>query len=98
MYAATPYSVFSVEFSDNSLHRYSKINGLSGTGVNAIAFDSSTGKLIIGYSNGDIDVLKNDLVKNINALKLLLQWRQNNFQYLLPEEKLSVHRNWNSCD
>src|SRR5215510_9654399 len=49
IYAATPYSIFTVEFSDNSLHPFSKINGLSGTGINAISFDPSSKKLIIAY-------------------------------------------------
>ena len=67
--ATTPYAVFSIDFTDNSIHRFSKMTGLSETGVNAIARDSGTGKLIIAYFNGNLDVLGGDLVKNIPALK-----------------------------
>ena len=69
IFAATPYSVFSVDLADNSLHTFSKMTGLSSTGISTIAVDASTGKLIIAYLNSDIDVVKVDLVKNIRALK-----------------------------
>jgi len=69
IFAATPYSVFSVQLLDNSLHAFSKMTGLSATGVSTIAFDVSTNKLIIAYLNSDIDILKDDLVKNIHAFK-----------------------------
>ncbi|HYJ37672.1 MAG TPA: two-component regulator propeller domain-containing protein [Chitinophagaceae bacterium] len=69
IFAATTYALFSVELSDNSLHRMSKMTGLSETGINCIALDSVTGKLIIAYTNSNLDLLKNGLVKNIPALK-----------------------------
>jgi ligand-binding sensor domain-containing protein len=69
IYAATPYAIFSVDQTDNSLHTYNKLTGLSSTGVSCIALDSATGKLVIAYDNSDIDILKNDVVNNINALK-----------------------------
>ena len=69
IFAATPFSIFSVELSDNSLHRFSKITALSETGVRAIAFDSTTAKLVIAYSNSNVDILKNGLVRNLDALK-----------------------------
>ena len=69
IFAATPYSVFSVQLLDNSLHAFSKMTGLSATGVSTIAFDVSTNKLIIAYLNSDIDILKDDLIKNIHAFK-----------------------------
>jgi len=69
VFAASPFGIFSVDLDDNSLHRFSKITGLSETGVDYISVDSSSGKLIIAYTNSNLDVLKNDLVKNIPALK-----------------------------
>src|SRR2546423_7450541 len=69
IFAATPFAVFSADLSDNSLHRFSKMTGLSETGVSAIAFDSATAKLIIAYSNSNVDILKDGLVTQVNALK-----------------------------
>ena len=65
IYAATPYSIFSIDPSDNSTMRYSRINGLSQTGVSDIAFNGNIDKLIIAYHNSDFDVLHNGLIKNI---------------------------------
>ena len=39
IYAATPYSLFSVDQNENSVERLSKITGLSETGVSAIQYD-----------------------------------------------------------
>ena len=33
IWAATPYSIFSVDLAENSIERYSRISGLSETGV-----------------------------------------------------------------
>jgi hypothetical protein len=69
IFAATPFAIFSVGLSDNSLHRFSKMTALSETGIRAIAFDSTTAKLIIAYSNSNVDIFKNGLVKRLDALK-----------------------------
>src|SRR5947208_2046998 len=69
IYAATPFSIFSVDESDNSLHTYDKLAGLSSTGINDIGLDSSTGNLVIAYTNSDIDILHGDVVKNLSSLR-----------------------------
>ncbi len=69
IFAATRYSLFSIDLSDNSLHTFSKSTGLSATGVTSIAFDAATAKLIVAYSNYEIDILHGNDIKNINALR-----------------------------
>jgi ligand-binding sensor domain-containing protein len=69
IWAVTPYSLFSVDPTDNSIERWSKTNGLSETGITAIAAEPSGNRIIIGYTNSNIDVLVDDKVTNINALK-----------------------------
>jgi hypothetical protein len=69
IWCATPYSLFSVSLSDNSLTRLSKINGLNETGISAIRVDSTNNKLIIAYTNSNIDILSGNRVFNIPALK-----------------------------
>ena len=64
IYCATTNNVFSVDASNNA-ERYSKINGLNDFGVSAIAWDDATKQLVITYNNSNIDVLKNNTVKNI---------------------------------
>ncbi len=69
VYAATSYALFTLDFSDNSLHTFSKISGLSATGVASIAFDSTTDFLIVAYNNNFIDIVKNGVIKKITALQ-----------------------------
>src|SRR5438874_9854 len=69
VWAATPYSLFSVDATDNSIERHSKINGLTETGISAIGAEATGERVIIAYNNSNIDVLNNNNVTNINALK-----------------------------
>ncbi len=69
IWAVTPYSLFSVDPADNSIERWSKTNGLAETGISAIAADPTGNRIIIGYINSNIDVLVDDKITNINALK-----------------------------
>ena len=59
IYCATPCSLFTVDLSDNSVERSSRITGLSETGVSAIHYDEDSHKLLIAYANSDIDNLPN---------------------------------------
>ena len=69
IFCATPYSLFSVNTMDNNLERYSRVTGLSETGVSAIQFDSAGHKLIIAYSNSNIDILYRNDIFNIPDIK-----------------------------
>ena len=69
VFAATPYSLFSVHTEDQSILRYNTITGLAETGVQLI-YSHASGQLLIAYRNSNIDLLKPDGVKNINALRL----------------------------
>ena len=68
IYCATNNNVFNVD-ADNNATRYSKVNGLSDFGVSAIAWDDATQQLVIAYTNSNIDILKNETVKNISDVK-----------------------------
>mgnify|MGYP000697980508 CR=1 FL=1 len=69
IWAATPYSIFSVDLSENSIERFTKISGLSETGVSAIGVEANTQQLIIAYTNSNVDILHDGDVVNINAIK-----------------------------
>jgi len=63
VFAATPYSLFSVTLADNSVERLSRVTGLSETGISAICYDNAQEKLFIAYSNSNIDILyRNDII------------------------------------
>ena len=69
VYAATPYSMFSIDPATNEVERFSKVSGLSEVGISKIKFDLSSEKLIIAYSNSNIDILDNKGLHNIPDLE-----------------------------
>lgn len=69
LWCATPFSVFSVDPADKSIERFSRISGLTETGVTAIGAAPGGNKLVIAYSNSNVDVLTGNTVHNIDAIK-----------------------------
>ncbi len=69
IYAATPYSLFTVNLTDNSVERMSRVTGLSETGISRIYFDEVNNNLIIAYNNSNIDIVHNHDIYNIPSIK-----------------------------
>jgi len=69
IYCATPYSLFSVDITDNSIERFSKITGLHEVGIQTISWDDSNQHLVIAYTNSNIDILSRGKIFNIDAIK-----------------------------
>jgi hypothetical protein len=59
------YDVKSMEFSE-----WSKVNGLSDINPNCIYYDNYSASFYVGYKNGNIDRIQNNIVTNIPAVKL----------------------------
>jgi ligand-binding sensor domain-containing protein len=70
IFCATPYSVFNIDLSENSVSRMSKINGLHETGVSAISYNEISDKLFIGYRNSNIDIVYRNDIFNVPDIKL----------------------------
>lgn len=69
VYCATPFSIFSVNITDNTVERMSRMTGLNETGISHILFDDQANKLIVGYSNSNIDIIQGRNVYNIPGIK-----------------------------
>lgn len=69
IYCANANAIFYLQKSDMSLHTLSKCNFLSDAGISTIACNTSGNVLIVGYDNGNIDLIKNDQTINIVDLK-----------------------------
>jgi ligand-binding sensor domain-containing protein len=69
VFCATPYSFFSIDLTDNSVDRMSRITGLTETGVSAICYDDVNDKLFIAYRNSNIDIVFRKDVFNIPDIK-----------------------------
>src|SRR6187402_296373 len=65
VYAATPFSVFSVNTIENSIERFSRVTGLSETGVSTIQYDVLNDKLVIAYKNSNVDIIYRNDIYNI---------------------------------
>ena len=70
IFCATPYSLFSIDLSDNSISRMSRVNGLHETGISAIEYDGVNSKLFIGYKTSNIDIVYRNDVFNIPDIKI----------------------------
>lgn len=60
VYALSDGSLYSVDKDDNSLQSYSKITGLSDIVIHCIGYIKERGVLMVGYENGNIDLITND--------------------------------------
>lgn len=69
VYCATKSGIFSLDKSDNSLQRMSKINGLADVEATVLGYNQSVNKLIIAYKNSNIDVIDNEIITNLSDIK-----------------------------
>ncbi len=69
IFAATENTVFSVDKESGEIERLTKISGLSDVGIGAIQTLPDLSSLVIGYKNGNIDILKTNSIQNITTVK-----------------------------
>ncbi|MET0393925.1 MAG: hypothetical protein ABW019_12325 [Chitinophagaceae bacterium] len=69
LFCATPYSLFTVSREDNSIERWSRITGLSETGISAIGYDAAGDKLFIAYRSSNIDIIHRSDIINLPDVK-----------------------------
>lgn len=69
IYCASQSGMFSLNKSDNSLSVISKVQGLSDVSISALNYYQAKGILMIGYENGNIDIVKGSAVTNIPDIK-----------------------------
>lgn len=69
IYAATPYSLFYYDKSDNSVQRLTKITGLSDVGISTIRYNDHNQALLVAYANTNIDLIKENTIINISDIE-----------------------------
>jgi len=69
IYAATPFSIFYYDKSDNSIQQLTKVNGLSDVGISAIHYNNFYKTLVITYTNANIDLVKKNTIVNLPDIK-----------------------------
>lgn len=69
VYYITPISLLKRNKATGEITTFNTINGLTGVSPNLCAYNNSTNKLLLCYSDGNMDVLdQNDRVTNVNLL------------------------------
>ena len=69
IYTATSEALFSYNKSTGETERLNKVTGLSDIGVESLAYNQEYDVLIIGYSNGNLDLLRQREIINISDIK-----------------------------
>lgn len=67
-YGATDYGLYKVDEDEKSMEQLNTVFGLSDFAVSTIAANDYTKTLIVGYQNGNIDLIKGDDIQNLNAI------------------------------
>jgi hypothetical protein len=68
VYGAAESGIVVLDRDDNNLTSYSKINGLVGASISYINYDDVTHQLLIGYQDGNLDVIKDNTITNFDRL------------------------------
>lgn len=68
LYAASSNAVFSYDIANTEIETITALSGLSDTQITTIAYNVNAQTIIIPYLNGNIDLLKNNKIRNFRAL------------------------------
>lgn len=85
VYCLTEGGLFYYSLKDNSNTILSKINGLSDVTISTIKYISAYNTLIVGYDNGNIDLIQDNNIYNISDIyrkQIIANKRINNVQFL----------------
>lgn len=69
VYGATPPALVEINIKEKSVSRLSRITGLSGTGVTAMAASDVLNLVIVGYRSGTIDIIDGNRVQTFNDIQ-----------------------------
>ncbi|CAN5349723.1 two-component regulator propeller domain-containing protein [soil metagenome] len=69
MWAATDKGLFRLNRADNAIERISKIEGLSDLSITAICYNAGNDILLVGYDNGNIDLINGKTIINLPDIK-----------------------------
>jgi len=70
VYIGTQSGLFLYDSNENSLTTFSKLDGLNGHNVQSLAHDPIRETILIGYKDGNIDILKDGLITNLPDIYL----------------------------
>jgi len=69
VYGATPYAVLTYSKNDETVERFTKINGLADTDISDIKYSDEVQTVVLAYTNTNIDLFKGNYIVNIPDIK-----------------------------
>ena len=69
VYCGTDQALFYLDKSDNSVQRYSKINGLSDVGISRMDYSDEQHVLVVCYSNSNMDLIYDNGIVNVSDIE-----------------------------
>jgi len=69
IFGATPYAVLTYNKTDESIERFTKINGLSDIEISDIRYSSELETVVLAYTNTNVDLFKGNYIINIPDIK-----------------------------
>jgi len=70
IYSATEQGIFTFNAADRDIQRISKVNGLSDISITELAYSPEYDLILVGYQNGNIDVIDGERVDNYPDIRL----------------------------
>jgi len=69
VYVSSGNAIFVLNTSDNSISRLNRVTGLSDVGISTVRANQEFDMLIVGYINGNLDIIQNNTIINITDIK-----------------------------
>lgn len=69
IYALCELGIFYINKNDMTLQRLTKLQGLTSVGLKSLAYDNQTKTLVVGYEDGNIDLVVKSNIYNISDIK-----------------------------
>jgi len=70
IFGASASGLFIIDKGEKSVTSITKLNGLTETGITHIDYNTTSSTLLIAYENGQIDLLKNNVMSSIPDIRL----------------------------
>ena len=80
LFCLTESGLFSYSLIDSDIVPFSKTKGLSESEISSIAWSAEMGMLLVGYSNGNLDILSDGEIINISDIKEFTQVENKSIQ------------------
>lgn len=69
IYCATTTAIFKYNEQSGETERYTKVNALNDVNIQALGWNSSRNALVVGYKNGNLDVVRSGSTTNLPDIK-----------------------------